>query len=208
MKCVNTHSYHLFRAAPQAKARPSGDDQMLTSSSSSPISQVFGNSLSAEENSSKKSGDSWKPVKERKHLKWSLRSRNSNGIIPALSALCWSPPSSTRRWSSMSCPPLMPWVSAPSHRFLQSLSYVRAFAALFSCLWAEMSLTLRLLLIKVSLQVGGDPSIFPGTRMPRVTLSHWSDVKQQTGTVRGQDIFIEQLPGLLVWLLANCVISF
>lgn len=190
MKCVNTHSYHLFRVAPQAKAQPSGDDQMLTSSSSSPISQVFGNSLSAEENSSKKSGDSWKPVKDRKHLKWSLRSANSNGIIPALSALCWGPLSSTRRWSSMSCPPLMPWVSAPSHRFLQSLSYVRASSALFSCLWAEMSLTLRLLLTKVSLQVGREPSIFPGTRMPRVTLSHWSDVKQQIGAFGGIKIFV------------------
>ena len=42
--------------------------------------------------------------------------------------------------------------------------------------------------------------------MPRVTLSHRSDVKQQTGTVGGQDTFIEHPPGLLVSLLANCVI--
>ena len=189
MKCVNTHSYHLFRAAPQAKARPSGDDQMLTSLSSSPIWKVFGNSFSAEDNSLKKSEYSWKPVKERKDLKWSLRSRNSR--IPALSALCWGLPSSTRRWSLMSCLPLMPWVSAPSHKFLHSLSYVRASSALFSCLWAEMSLTLRLLLTKVSLQVGGDPSIFPGTRMPRVTLSHWSGwVKQQIGAIGGIKIFV------------------
>lgn len=189
MKCVNTHSYHRFRAAPQAKARPSGDDQMLTSSSSSPIWKVFGNSFSAEDNSLKKSEYSWKPVKERKDLKWSLRSRNSR--IPVLSALCWGPPSSTRRWSLMSCPPLMPWVSAPSHKFLQSLSYVRASSALFPCLWAEMSLTSRLFITKVSLQVGGDPSVFPGTRMPRVTLSHWSGwVKQQIGAIGGIKIFV------------------
>lgn len=138
MKNVSFTLITCFRAAPQAKARPSEDDQMLTSSSSSPISQVFRNSLSAEENSSKKLGDSWRLVKERKHLKWSLRSRNKEGRIPASSALSWGPPSSTRRWSSMSCLPLMPWVSAPSHEFLQSLSYVRASSVLFSCLWAEI----------------------------------------------------------------------
>ena len=69
MKNVSFILITCFRVAPHAKARPSEDDQMLTSLSSSPISQVFRNSLSAEENSSKKLGDSWKLVKERKHLK-------------------------------------------------------------------------------------------------------------------------------------------
>ena len=137
MKNVSFILITCFRAAPQAKARPSEDDQMLTSLSSSPISQVFRNSLSAEENSSKKLGNSWKLVKERKHLKWSLWCRN-NGRIPAFSALCSGRPSSTRQWSSMSCLPLIPWVSAPSHKFLQSLSYVRASSVLFSFLWAEI----------------------------------------------------------------------
>ena len=121
----------FFRVAPQAKAQPSRAYQMLTLSSSSPVSQVFGNSFSTEDNSSRKLGNSWKLVKERKYLKWCLRSRNTEGRSPVLSASCSGPLSSSRGLSLMSCLPLMPWGSTPSHKVFQPLSYVRASSSFF-----------------------------------------------------------------------------
>ena len=61
----------------------------------------------------------------------------------------------------MSCPPLMPWVSAPSHKASQPLSYVRASSSPSVSLRVseQKSLTLRVLLRQGVLEFSVAPRV-------------------------------------------------